>query len=131
MGFGSIIGLGKKTDKAFEELQTDMAHALEEGMDDIFEQSFTDGFEASEDFALDDETGERRVVSSASIDPDDADIIEGTAQDERLTAHTRNRLEALKGDRVGQYSIRVNDQWRICFTWTEGGAEDVELVDYH
>lgn len=42
-----------------------------------------------------------------------------------------NRLEALKGDRVGQYSIRVNDQWRICFTWTEGGAEDVELVDYH
>ncbi len=97
MGFGSIIGLGKKTDKAFEELQTDMAHALEEGMDDIFEQSFTDGFEASEDFALDDETGERRVVSSASIDPDDADIIEGTAQDERLTAHTRNRLEALKG----------------------------------
>lgn len=42
-----------------------------------------------------------------------------------------NRLEALKKDRVGQHSIRVNDQWRICFTWTEGGAEDVELVDYH
>lgn len=42
-----------------------------------------------------------------------------------------NRLEQLKGDRVGQHSIRVNDQWRICFTWTEGGAEDVELVDYH
>lgn len=42
-----------------------------------------------------------------------------------------NRLESLKGDRMGQYSIRVNDQWRICFTWTEGGAENVELVDYH
>lgn len=42
-----------------------------------------------------------------------------------------NRLEQLKGDRVGQHSMRVNDQWRICFTWTEGGAEDVELVDYH
>ncbi|HBX82605.1 MAG: type II toxin-antitoxin system RelE/ParE family toxin [Propionibacteriaceae bacterium] len=42
-----------------------------------------------------------------------------------------NRLEALKGDRAGQHSIRVNDQWRICFTWTEGGADDVELVDYH
>lgn len=41
-----------------------------------------------------------------------------------------NRLEALKGDRAGQYSIRVNDQWRICFVWTEGGAEDVELTDY-
>lgn len=42
-----------------------------------------------------------------------------------------NRLEALAADRVGFYSVRVNDQWRICFRWTEGGAEDVELVDYH
>lgn len=42
-----------------------------------------------------------------------------------------NRLEALKGDRDGQHSIRVNDQWRICFVWTPEGAADVELVDYH
>lgn len=42
-----------------------------------------------------------------------------------------NRLEALKGDRQGQHSIRVNDQWRICFAWRNGGADDVELVDYH
>jgi len=42
-----------------------------------------------------------------------------------------NRLEALKGDRAGQYSIRINRQWRICFRWTEAGAEDVELIDYH
>lgn len=42
-----------------------------------------------------------------------------------------NRLELLKGDRAGQYSIRVNDQWRICFRWKDGGADDVELVDYH
>lgn len=42
-----------------------------------------------------------------------------------------NRLEALKGDRQGQYSIRVNDQWRVCFRWTAAGAEDVEIVDYH
>ncbi|RJP34879.1 MAG: excinuclease ABC subunit A [Candidatus Omnitrophota bacterium] len=42
-----------------------------------------------------------------------------------------NRLEALKGDRTGQYSIRVNDQFRICFRWTTAGAEDVEIVDYH
>ena len=41
-----------------------------------------------------------------------------------------NRLEALKGDRKGQYSIRINDQWRICFDWNDG-AEDVEIVDYH
>ena len=42
-----------------------------------------------------------------------------------------NRLEALKGDRAGQYSIRVNDQFRVCFRWTAAGAEDVEIVDYH
>lgn len=42
-----------------------------------------------------------------------------------------NRLERLVGDRAGQYSIRVNDQWRICFTWSAGGAGNVELVDYH
>ena len=42
-----------------------------------------------------------------------------------------NRLEALKGNRAGQHSIRVNDQYRICFRWTAAGAEDVEIVDYH
>ncbi len=42
-----------------------------------------------------------------------------------------NRLEKLSGDREGQYSIRINDQWRICFRWSEGDAYDVEIVDYH
>jgi proteic killer suppression protein len=42
-----------------------------------------------------------------------------------------NRLEALKGSRKGQYSIRINDQWRICFRWKNGDALDVEIVDYH
>jgi len=42
-----------------------------------------------------------------------------------------NRLEALKGDRAGQHSIRVNDQFRVCFRWTDAGVEDVEIVDYH
>lgn len=42
-----------------------------------------------------------------------------------------NRLEALGGDRKGQHSIRINDQYRICFRWTESGCEDVEVVDYH
>lgn len=42
-----------------------------------------------------------------------------------------NRLEALKGDREGQYSIRINDQWRICFAWRDGDAYEVEIVDYH
>ncbi len=47
-----------------------------------------------------------------------------------LAALPSNRLEALKGDRQGQYSIRVNDQWRVCFVWN-AGANDVEIVDYH
>ena len=42
-----------------------------------------------------------------------------------------NQLEALKGDRRGQYSVRVNDQWRICFVWRDGAADQVEIVDYH
>ena len=42
-----------------------------------------------------------------------------------------NRLEALRGDRKGQHSIRINDQWRICFRWREDGVHDVEIVDYH
>jgi proteic killer suppression protein len=42
-----------------------------------------------------------------------------------------NRLEALKGRRAHQYSIRINDQWRVCFRWTVAGAEDVEIIDYH
>jgi proteic killer suppression protein len=42
-----------------------------------------------------------------------------------------NRLEALKRDRKGQHAIRINDQWRICFTWTDAGPANVEIVDYH
>lgn len=48
-----------------------------------------------------------------------------------LAALPGNRFEVLKGDRVGQYSIRVNDQWRVCFRWTVRGPADVEIVDYH
>ncbi|MGE5359713.1 MAG: type II toxin-antitoxin system RelE/ParE family toxin [Bacteroidales bacterium] len=48
-----------------------------------------------------------------------------------LNAPPGNRLEALKGERRGQYSIRINDRWRICFTWRDGDAHDVEIVDYH
>ena len=50
---------------------------------------------------------------------------------EDLRVPPGNRLEALSGDRVGQHSIRVNDQWRLCFVWRDGEAYDVELVDYH
>lgn len=48
-----------------------------------------------------------------------------------LRAPPANRLEALRGDRAGQHSIRVNDQWRICFVWTPNGPDEVDFVDYH
>jgi toxin HigB-1 len=50
---------------------------------------------------------------------------------EDLRVPPGNRLEALRGERAGQHSIRVNDQYRVCFRWTMAGAEDVEIVDYH
>ncbi|MFJ2550579.1 type II toxin-antitoxin system RelE/ParE family toxin [Microbacterium sp. NPDC087591] len=50
---------------------------------------------------------------------------------EDLRVPPGNRLEALKGDRVGQHSIGINDQWRICFVWTDAGPEEVEIIDYH
>jgi len=55
--------------------------------------------------------------------------IAGQLQDLRVPPG--NRLEILRGDRAGQHSIRVNDQFRICFRWTSAGAEEVEIVDYH
>jgi toxin HigB-1 len=50
---------------------------------------------------------------------------------EELRVPPGNRLEALKGARKGQHSIRINGQWRICFVWTDAGPEEVEIVDYH
>jgi proteic killer suppression protein len=48
-----------------------------------------------------------------------------------LASPPGNRLEALRGDRAGQHSIRINEQWRICFVWKDGNAYEVEIVDYH
>ena len=50
---------------------------------------------------------------------------------EDLRVPPGNRLERLQGDRFGQHSIRINDQWRVCFRWTDSGPEEVEIVDYH
>jgi proteic killer suppression protein len=58
-------------------------------------------------------------------------MIEYASELNDLRSPPGNHLEPLKGDRLGQHSIRINDQWRICFVWTEAGAEDVEIVDYH
>ncbi|ODV12273.1 MAG: plasmid maintenance system killer protein [Rhodanobacter sp. SCN 68-63] len=59
-----------------------------------------------------------RMVANASVLDD-------------LRVPPANRLEALKGQRKGQYSIRINNQWRVCFRWIDGDAHDVEIVDYH
>ncbi len=59
------------------------------------------------------------------------DMLDSAKALDDLRALPGNHLEALAGDRKGQHSLRVNDQWRICFRWTEQGAEDVEIVDYH
>jgi toxin HigB-1 len=59
------------------------------------------------------------------------DLIDAAAGLAFLSVPPGNRLEALSGDRAGQHSIRVNDQWRICFCWRDGNAYDVEFCDYH
>ena len=58
-------------------------------------------------------------------------MIDSATGFENLRFPPGNRLELLKGDRAGRWSIRINDQWRICFRWQEGRAWDVEIVDYH
>ena len=58
-------------------------------------------------------------------------LIDGADSLEDLRIPPGNQLEQLKGDRKGQHSIRINDQWRICFRWSKGHAYDVEFVDYH
>ena len=66
-----------------------------------------------------------RVARRKLIMVDSADFLEA------LKSPPGNRLEALKGDLAGKHSIRINDQWRIVFRWTDAGPEDVEIVDYH
>ena len=58
-------------------------------------------------------------------------MLNNAKQLEDLRIPPANRLEALKGNRRGQHSIRINDQWRICFRWNDGDASQVEIVDYH
>jgi proteic killer suppression protein len=59
------------------------------------------------------------------------EILAGAARIDDLRVPPGNRLEALQGDRAGQYSIRINNQWRLCFRWSNGEAHDVEIIDYH
>jgi toxin HigB-1 len=73
----------------------------------------------------------RRFGAFASVALRKLDMLDAAHALVDLLVPPGNRLEALKGDRKGQHSIRINDQWRLCFVWSEGGAERVEIVDYH
>jgi len=73
----------------------------------------------------------RRFVNIATIARRKLRQLEIAGMLDDLKIPPGNRLEALKGDRAGQYSIRINKQWRVCFRWTKAGAEDVEIVEYH
>jgi proteic killer suppression protein len=73
----------------------------------------------------------RRFVNIATVARRKLRQLEIAVCLEDLRVPPGNHLEALKGDRSGQHSIRINDQWRLCFRWTGAGAENVEIVDYH
>lgn len=81
--------------------------------------------------ALFDGKGGRRLAAAPKAALRKLDMLDAAHALEDLRVPPGNHLERLKGDRAGQYSIRVNDQWRLCFIWTEDGPEEVELVDYH
>lgn len=78
------------------------------------------------------ETGKsKRFVSIVTTATRKLTQLEAATTLDFLRSPPGNRLEVLKGARKGQYSIRINDQWRICFRWTADGPQDVEIVDYH
>lgn len=73
----------------------------------------------------------RRFRSIASVAERKLAQLDAALTLDFLRSPPGNRLEALKSDRAGQHSVRVNDQWRVCFVWTPAGPVDVEIVDYH
>ena len=77
--------------------------------------------------------GERvkRFANIASVATRKLQQLDSAATLDAMRAPPGNRLEALAGDRRGQHSIRINDQWRVCFVWKTDGPHDVEIVDYH
>lgn len=88
-------------------------------------------FKCADTLALSKGIRVKRFVSIAPVARRKLRQLEIASKLSDLRVPPGNRLEALKRDRAGQHSIRVNDQFRVCFRWTEAGAEDVEIVDYH
>ncbi|MFP4208128.1 MAG: type II toxin-antitoxin system RelE/ParE family toxin [Wenzhouxiangella sp.] len=73
----------------------------------------------------------RRFSAIAQVALRKLDQLDNVTQLKSLAIPPGNHLEALKADRIGQFSIRINQQWRICFRWSDEGPGDVEIVDYH
>jgi proteic killer suppression protein len=88
-------------------------------------------FRSADTAALADGQRVKRFVSIESVARRKLRQLQIAGRLEDLRVPPGNRLEALRRNRAGQHSIRVNDQFRVCFRWTAGGAEDVEIVDYH
>ena len=89
------------------------------------------GFRCRDTRALFETGRSRRFAAIAKVATRKLALLDAAETLEFLTAPPGNRLEALQGERRGQHSIRVNDQYRICFRWTDTGPADVEIVDYH
>jgi len=88
-------------------------------------------FKCADTEALSNGVRVRRFVNIATVARRKLRQLEIANRLDDLRVPPGNRLEALRGDRSGQFSIRINDQWRVCFRWTEAGIKDVEIVDYH
>ena len=88
-------------------------------------------FKCSDTTALSKGVRVRRFVNITAVARRKLRQLEIATRVDDLRVPPGNRLEALKSAPSGQYSIRINDQWRVCFRWTDAGAEDVEIVDYH
>jgi proteic killer suppression protein len=73
----------------------------------------------------------RRFANIKAVAERKLQMLDGAVTLEFLKSPPGNRLEQLAGNRAGQHSIRINDQWRVCFVWTVDGPKDVEIVDYH
>ena len=80
---------------------------------------------------FEDGTSHRPLRAFESAAKRKLDILDAATALDDLRSPPGNRLERLRGDRAGQHSIRINDQWRLCFRWTKQGPEEVEIVDYH
>lgn len=89
------------------------------------------GFRSDETRALFEGERVARFANIAKVAIRKLQMLHAAQRIDSLRIPPNNRLEALKGDRKGQWSIRINDQWRVCFVWRDGAAWDVEIVDYH